>query len=320
MGSSLPTAQRLIGNKTSTRLFTQKTGHYPANRQNLAHILIASIRERPRNTAWKAACKALITAAGSKTVEQLQPSHITEAAELLTHNYATSTRTMNWGALRRILRWLWEEHGAQKLDGTVPRGAGIRPRNVVANRPLIDELLRKADGSLRLMILLCSDLAIRSGTAARLGPNHYDATTQTLHFTTKMGEKLTLPVTDEVKEMLDECDMFQNIPFVTQQYKIHPPTNPKRKHGSVLHPSTIGRRFKALLGTITPKRITLHDLRRTSAVRMYEQTGDLRRVQALLGHRCMPSTIWYLDHDLQPVSRSTLELIKQPPGPERKIA
>jgi RHS repeat-associated protein len=28
VGSSLPTAQRLIGNKTSTRLFTQKTGHY----------------------------------------------------------------------------------------------------------------------------------------------------------------------------------------------------------------------------------------------------------------------------------------------------
>jgi integrase len=53
---------------------------------------------------------------------------------------------------------------------------------------------------------------------------------------------------------------------------------------------------------------------------MYQQTGDIRTVQALLGHRSMASTIWYLDHDLMPVPRATLELIKRPPGPERRIA
>ena len=53
---------------------------------------------------------------------------------------------------------------------------------------------------------------------------------------------------------------------------------------------------------------------------MYELTGDLRAVQALLGHRTLIATIWYLDHDLKPVSRANLELIKRLPGPERKIA
>ena len=55
-----------------------------------------------------------------------------------------------------------------------------------------------------------------------------------------------------------------------------------------------------------------HDLRRTTAVAMYRKTGDLRDVQALLGHRGLPSTIWYLDHDLRPVQRQVLEEIKRP--------
>ena len=43
---------------------------------------------------------------------------------------------------------------------------------------------------------------------------------------------------------------------------------------------------------------------------MLEATGDLRDVQALLGHRSLASTIWYLDHDFSPINRATLELIK----------
>jgi site-specific recombinase XerD len=60
------------------------------------------------------------------------------------------------------------------------------------------------------------------------------------------------------------------------------------------------------------RRITPHDLRRTTAVAMLESTADIRDVQALLGHRTLNSTIWYLDHDLRPVKRSVLELIKRP--------
>ncbi len=58
--------------------------------------------------------------------------------------------------------------------------------------------------------------------------------------------------------------------------------------------------------------ITPHDLRRTSAVAMLEFSHDVREVQALLGHRNLQSTLWYLDHDLRPVKRSTLEILKRP--------
>ncbi len=47
--------------------------------------------------------------------------------------------------------------------------------------------------------MLCSDLSIRSGTAVRLRPEHYDNTHAMLRFTTKLGECLTLPVTNEIR-------------------------------------------------------------------------------------------------------------------------
>jgi integrase len=64
------------------------------------------------------------------------------------------------------------------------------------------------------------------------------------------------------------------------------------------------------------RRITPHDLRRTTATAMYRATRDVREVQALLTHKRLNSTIWYLDHNLTPVSRPTLELIKRPPAAE----
>lgn len=76
---------------------------------------------------------------------------------------------------------------------------------------------------------------------------------------------------------------------------------------------TIGSAFHRLLDSIgITRKLTPHDLRRTTAVKLYEATRDARDVQALLGHRSLASTIWYLDHDLRPVSRANLELIKSP--------
>jgi hypothetical protein len=63
-------------------------------------------------------------------------------------------------ALRRILRWLWEEHGAPKLDDYVPKKTGLRPRGVTASRDQIDALEIGASPSLRLLLLMCSDMAI----------------------------------------------------------------------------------------------------------------------------------------------------------------
>jgi integrase len=184
-------------------------------------------------------------------------------------------------------------------------------------------LLTAAPDHMRLWILLCSDLAIRSGTAARIAPQHYNHQRGTLQFTTKLGEKLTLPVTEEIAVMLDACDPNDPTPFVRQ---IHRNTLSDQKRGHELttkttYPHTLGTAFIRMRRRLgITRKLTPHDFRRTTAVKLYEATGDARDVQALLGHRTLASTIWYLDHDLRPVNRSLLELIKLPPARKEQSA
>jgi integrase len=62
------------------------------------------------------------------------------------------------------------------------------------------------------------------------------------------------------------------------------------------------------------RKLTPHDLRRTTAVLAYQTTRDLRTVQALLGHADLAHTLYYLDHHNTPVSPALIELLRQPTG------
>lgn len=235
------------------------------------------------------------------TIHRATPSH--------------SSRTNHARALGRILRYLWENHGAPKLDDHVRRYPGLRPRNVTATDDERTAILAAAPSHLRLWLLLCSDLAMRSGTAARIAPEHYDSGHRRLTFTTKYGEKLSLPTTGEIEVLLDDCDMRNPEPFVRQLWRRQPGNRHPNRLGSnqrSQHLTLLGtfRTLRKLLG-IT-RSLTAHDLRRTTAVAMYRYTHNLRTVQALLGHRSLQATIWYLDHDLEPVNVTDLEAIKKP--------
>jgi len=127
-----------------------------------------------------------------------------------------------------------------------------------------------------------------------------------------MNAKLTLPVTDAIEALLSDCNHTSRTCYVRQLWlrekgtvgRKPKATNSKGSH----HLNRIFTDLRRKLGL--ERRFVPHDLRRTAAVGMLEATGDIRDVQALLGHRNLNSTLWYLDHDLRPVSRSTLELIK----------
>jgi hypothetical protein len=145
------------------------------------------------------AAKAIIAEAGSLPPNRLSAAHVMEInARLDKSSYTKCTKALRARSLRRVLRWLWEYHGAPKLDEHVTRYPGIRPRNVTASREEIDTILNAASPHLRLWLLLCSDLAMRSTTAANIKPQDYNAETREVRFTTKFSEKLTLPVTREV--------------------------------------------------------------------------------------------------------------------------
>ena len=256
----------------------------------------------------------LIASAGSLPPHRLSAAHVADIDETLYRSaFSFTTKALRACALRRILRWLWEYHGAPKLDAEVRLYHGIRPRSVTVEREEVDALLAAAPPHMRLWILLCSDLAIRSGTAARLGASDYMPAERLLRFPTKRGSHLTLPVTAEIEALLSQCDMHSPVSFVRQLWRLH-----FSGHG---HPPDLNLRTACRLRQVfrdlclqvgITRRIVPHDLRRTTAVSLYTHTTDVRDVQALLGHRSLQSTIWYLDHDLRPVKRSDLEIIKRP--------
>ena len=172
-------------------------------------------------------------------------------------------------------------------------------------------MLSKSHPALKCWLLLCSDLAIRSGTAAMLGPDDYDKRERTLTFQTKYSNRQVLRVTSELAEMLDTCKDASK-PFVAQFAR--------GKHwrgGATLQP--IGRMTRSALYdafTVVKKecgitrKLTPHDLRRTTARFIYKHTGDMRTAQALLGHSQLASTVWYLQDAMEEVSISSLELAK----------
>jgi integrase len=201
------------------------------------------------------------------------------------------------------------------MEGLINKHPGLRPRNVTATEEEKALLLTAAPPHMRLWILLCSDLAIRSGTSSRIAPQHYDPRRRTIQFTTKLGEKLTLPVTKEIGDLFDSCNLGNPQPFVRQlHHALHPEWTPQYNLDSKSgYAHTLGVAFIRLRRSLgITRKLTPHDFRRTTAVKLYEATGDARDVQSLLGHRTLASTIWYLDHDLRPVSRANLELIKNP--------
>jgi len=120
-----------------------------------------------------------------------------------------------------------------------------------------------------------------------------------------------MPVTATIADLLATCDQQGSISFVRQLMirnwsgKGRSP-DPGEKGGNYL-----GKLFTKLRRELgISRRIVPHDMRRTAAVGMMDHSGDIRDVQALLGHRQLSSTLWYLDHDIRPISRATLELIK----------
>lgn len=164
-----------------------------------------------------------------------------------------------------------------------------------------------ASPHIRCLLMLCSDMAIRSGTASRLTPEHYDRNARTLTFTTKYQNRQSLPVPAELARLLDTCEK-PGIPFVAQLPREDSTRGRYFKYDRPLSHQQLSndwKRLKARAG-ITRK-LTLHDLRRTTAFRIYDATKDVRLVQAVLGHSNLTSTCWYLDHHLTPVPVEAFE-------------
>lgn len=277
----------------------------------IATILRAQA-ERRNDTCARWAARALIAQAGALSPRRLSAAYVAEIDEHIRQSsYTHATKATYATAVRRTLRNLWELYEAPKLDRHIRTYPGLRPRNVTATDEEKARILAAAPDHLRLWILLCSDLAMRSGTAAKIAPRHYDPTRHILAFTTKYGATLTLPTTDAIDALIMRCDLGDPEPLARQLWRRV--SRIRSKNPDTADQDSYERQFKQLrIALGITRRIVPHDLRRTTAVSMLRESGDVRDVQALLGHRSLQSTIWYLDHDIRPVSRAVLETIKRP--------
>ncbi len=266
--------------------------------------------------ANRASClgaRVLIAAAGSLHPERLTIASIATLNLWARSGGTPSTRYSRGAGAREILKYLTMEYKAKNLARHIDRLRVATPRNVTATQAERDALISKAPPHIRCWLLFCSDLAIRSGTASRITPQAFDKEAGTITFTTKNGAKQKTQVTAELRALMSQA-IRPNVPYASQIGRNREPGT----RGAILSANTLNRNFRALKARCGIERdLRPHDLRRTTARRVYKQTQDLRQVQALLGHSSLGSTLWYLQDALVQVEASTLELAKLAPITER---
>jgi integrase len=213
---------------------------------------------------------------------------------------AHSTRFARCGALAHVARLLTDYGAERGLEKKIPRIGKPSPRNVVATNAEREAILRASPPHMQCMLRLCSDLAIRSGTAYKLCPQHYNEAEGVLTFRTKYSRSVTLPVSVPLRELFKLHAGASDVPYVTA-------LNPRGAQSDSAHRRMFARIRKNLGIT---RRLTYHDLRRTTAVHAYDLTHDLRLVQALLGHKELSHTLYYLDHNSTTITTQDIESIR----------
>jgi integrase/recombinase XerC len=164
-----------------------------------------------------------------------------------------------------------------------------------------------------LLLLLAHDEGLRAGTIARMQKHNCDLEKRELRGTTKFGAGYAVPMTKRVYEKLalvcalaqPEETLLGAISFRRQR------VNPKSVQELV-------RAAKRRAGITSDW--TLHDLRRSAARRLYERTRDVRKVQRLMSHKNLSTTMWYLGDAGVEIDASDLEPAPNPTRRKEKRA
>jgi integrase len=149
----------------------------------------------------------------------------------------------------------------------------------------IETLLDRASAGMKLFILLCLDAGLRSGTARQITRENWKPESGVLTFETKGDRHMTVPATARLATLLNAAAGLaapgQSLiaalsPISEKNFASNRRWNRLRKRCPV------------------NQQLRPHDLRRTAATRLYQQTKDLRAVQQFLGHRSLLSTVRYI--------------------------
>ncbi len=194
--------------------------------------------------------------------------------------YAANTLYTRTGILRRLLSTLREFGAPALLVGKIKPG---KPRPRIATDQELDALLSAAPAHLRLFILLCWQCSLRHAEAIAVTPRSYNPDERTVSIKVKGGATRTIPVTPPIAALITST--LEGDPDTSCVHLLK---------GRTLARASIYSAWARLCRQKQIVGLTPHDLRRTTANQVLNATGDLRDVQAYLGHENLRSTAHYI--------------------------
>ncbi len=214
-------------------------------------------------------------------------------------------------AMRRYLR-LMTLHGADPmLVNVVPDVMASEPRQRLVSADERAAIMSQAPLDLRLHLLFCGDLGLRSGTSVRVAAEHWCKETGELRINgIKHGGAIVTPVTRELSDTLQMCARLH--PFASA-LRYGDRARPKRTPTASAVPrwNRLDSKFRKICHRLGIENLRVHDFRRTLAERVYNATGgDLRAVQGALGHSRLSSSAHYLQRTAMRPNLELLERIK----------
>jgi len=191
--------------------------------------------------------------------------------------------------------------------GTATTGLPINPRPGPREQQVTEvefELaMRAASPPASLAMLLAHEAGLRAAAICQFSRQNCDFERRWLRGKTKGGVNYSVPMTQRLHErLLFACTAASpNEPLLTA-------VSYQRKPCAVENLDYHVRQAKRRAGIETPW--TLHDLRRAAARRVYERTHDVRKVQRLLSHKNLSTTMWYLGDAGAEIDAEDLETTK----------
>lgn len=265
---------------------------------------IAAILSTQKSTgAWqhKPLRQAIFRHIAHLAIEEVKPHHVAAIVAEFRHinpvsRYSYISTLGSW--LRRI--------GCGLATNGMPANPRPGPRERIVSAVEYEAAVRHASAPGALAMLLANEACLRAGAIATLCRHNLDFKQNVMRGKTKAGANYNVPMTPRVRERLlwVAAGAEPEEPLVKSiAYRRTAQTAQTLDHHI--------RQAKKRAGISTAW--TLHDLRRTAARRVYERTKDVRKVQRVLSHKSLATTMWYLGdagtdvtaEDLQPTNPST---------------
>jgi site-specific recombinase XerD len=231
---------------------------------------------------------------GNRPLTQLKPRAVERWLETIGH-LAPSTRRNHLIAVRGFCRWLVDRK-LIKADPTDKLPRIRQPRSVPRAMTVVDvaKLFASApDLRGRAVIALMVGCGLRCVEVSRLQVTDWDRDGATITVTGKGMHERVLPVPSETTSVLDRylssIGGFVSGPLIRSS----------RIRGAGLSEATISTYVSRWMGAAGLKvgrwdGRSAHALRHTAASDVLDGCGDLRVVQAMLGHQHLSSTSIYL--------------------------